>query len=110
MGESILHEGDPNNSFFILASGVVKVTREGFLLEQLHKGECFGEMKRFPGGNLIRTTTVSAETDVILIEINLDVLAKASVECRFQFDDAFLYVLLKRLEVANTRISRLLRK
>jgi hypothetical protein len=53
---------------------------------------------------------VSAETDVILIEIKLDVLAKASVECRFQFDDAFLYVLLKRLDMANTRISRLLSK
>jgi serine/threonine protein kinase len=109
-GESILQEGDPNSSFFVLASGVLKVTRAGIVLDLLHKGDCFGEMKRFPEGNLLRTTTVSAETDVILIEINLDVLAKASVECRFQFDDAFLYVLLKRLEVANTRISRLLSK
>jgi len=109
-GECILHEGDRNSSFFILASGVLKVTRQGYVLDLLHKGDCFGEMKRFPEGNLLRTTTVLAETDVILIEINLDVLAKASVECRFQFDDAFLYVLLKRLDMANTRISKLLSK
>jgi len=109
-GECILQEGDQNSSFFILVSGVLKVTREGSVLDLLHRGDCFGEMKRFPESNLLRNTTVLAETDVILIEINLDVLAKASVECRFQFDDAFLYVLLNRLDVANTRISRLLSK
>lgn len=109
-GECILQEGDLNSSFFILAGGVLKVTRQGSVLDLLHRGNCFGEMKRFPEGNLLRTTTVLAETDATLIEINLDVLAKASVECRFQFDDAFLYVLLKRLDVANTRISRLLSK
>jgi serine/threonine protein kinase len=109
-GECILQEGDPNSSFFILASGVLKVTRDNVMLDLLHRGDCFGEMKRFPEASLLRTTTVSAETDVILIEIKLDVLAKASVECRFQFDDAFLYVLLKRLDMANTRISRLLSK
>jgi len=78
------------------------------VLGRLHKGECFGELKRFPDSTFIRSTAVETETDVTLIEINLEALARASVECRFQFDDSFLYVLLKRLDVANTRISKLL--
>ena len=55
-----------------------------------------------------RTTDVAAETDVTLIEINPDVLEKASSGCRFQIDDAFLRLLVKRLDVANTRVSHLL--
>ncbi len=108
--ECILQEGKQCREFFILASGELKVTRQGNVLDTLHRGDCFGEMKHFPDINLLRTTGVVAETDATLIEINLDVLAKASVECRFQFDDAFLYILLKHLDKANTRISSLLSK
>jgi len=108
--EYILHEGDQGREFFILASGKVKVIKQDCVLDTLHEGDCFGEMKRLPDSHFLRTTAVLAETDVTLIGINLDVLAKASVECRFQFDDAFLYILLKRLDEANTRISNLLGK
>ena len=107
-GECILHEGDQGRDFFILAGGELKVMKQGRELDTLHKGDCFGEMKRFPDSNFSRTTAVLAETDATLIGVNLDVLAKASVECRFQFDDAFLHILLKRLDEANTRISDLL--
>lgn len=107
-GECILRENDKECAFFIIASGTVKVTKRGSELNRLHKGDCFGEMKRFPDLGYLRATSVYAETDVALIEINLDVLAQASIECRFQFDDAFLYILLKRLDAAHTRISSLL--
>jgi serine/threonine protein kinase len=109
-GEYILHEGNQCRTLFILASGELKVMRQGNVLDTLYRGDCFGEMKHFPDSNFLRTTGVVAKTDATLIEINLDVLAKASVECRFQFDDAFLYILLKRLDKANTRISSLLSK
>ena len=109
-GEHILHEGNSCREFYILASGEVKVMQQGNELDILYKGDCFGEMKHFPDINLLRTTGVVAETDATLIEINPDVLAKASVECRFQFDDAFLYILLKHLDKANMRISSLLHK
>lgn len=107
-GEYILHEGEQGRELFIVADGELKVMKQGCVLDTLHKGDCFGEMKRFPDSHFSRTTSVLAETDVTLIAINLEVLAKASVECRFQFDDAFLYILLKRLDDANTRISGLL--
>lgn len=107
-GECILREGDRDCAFFILASGIVQVVKQGRELSKLQKGDCFGEIKRFADSNYHRATSVFAETDVVLIEIDLDVLAKASVECRFQFDDAFLHILLKHLDEANTRISSLL--
>lgn len=107
-GERILREGDRDCAFFILASGMAKVTKQGHALNMLQKGDCFGEMKRFPDSNYLRATSVFAGTDSTLIEINLDVLAKASMECRLQFDGAFLFILLKRLDAANTRISSLL--
>lgn len=107
-GECILEEGSRDVDFFIIASGMVKVTRQGYMLSTLRNGDCFGEMKRYPGSNYLRATSIYAQTDVILIKISLDMLSKASVECRFQFDDAFLYILLKRLDEANTRISSLL--
>jgi len=58
--------------------------------------------------DFIRTTDVLADSDVTLIGINPDVLERATTGCRFQIDDAFLRLLVKRLDVANTRISHLL--
>lgn len=107
-GELILHEGDRGRDFFILGQGSVKVLKNGLLLSTLNKGDCFGEMAHLSERDFIRTTDVVADSDVTLIGINPDVLERASTECRFQIDDAFLRLLVKRLDVANTRISHLL--
>ncbi len=107
-GVSILNAGDTGNTFFILADGVAKVLRNGNLVDFLHKGDCFGEIKRLPESDYLRTTGIEAGTDCILFEVDLDVLEKASLECRYQFNEAFLHILLKRLNSANARISKLL--
>jgi hypothetical protein len=107
-GTSILKEGDFGNAFFILTAGIAKVLKSGRIVSFLHKGDCFGEIKRLPNSAYLRTTGVEAGTDCVLFEIDLDVLAKTSLACRFQFDEAFLHLLLKRLDSANTRISKLL--
>jgi serine/threonine protein kinase len=107
-GELILHEGDKGREFFILGNGVVKVLKRGLLLSVLNKGDCFGEMAHLSERDFTRTTDVVADSDVTLIGINPDVLERATTGCRFQIDDAFLRLLVKRLDVANTRISHLL--
>lgn len=107
-GERILHEGDKGREFFILGQGSVKVLKQGLLLSVLNKGDCFGEMAHLSERDFIRTTDVVADSDVTLIGINPDVLERATTGCRFQIDDAFLRLLVKRLDVANTRISHLL--
>ncbi len=106
--ESILSEGEEGQALFVLALGTVKVLKQGRLLSLLHKGDCFGEMAHLSEREFLRTTDVVTKTDVTLIEINPDVLEKASAGVRYQFSDAFLRMLAKRLAVANTRISHLL--
>ena len=107
-GESILHEGELGREFFILGQGSVRVVKRGLLLSVLVKGNCFGEMAHLSERDFTRTTDVVADSDVTLIGINPDALARATAGCRFQIDDAFLRLLVKRLDVANTRISHLL--
>lgn len=107
-GQKILHEGDECFTFFIIAAGEMNITRQGYVLDTLQQGDCFGEMKNYADRHVLRTTGVEAASEATLIGIDLAALALASVECRFQLDDAFLYILLSRLNKANVRIARLL--
>lgn len=104
----IISEGELGQKFYIVANGSVRVVKQARLISLLHKGDCFGEMAHLSGEDAKRSTDVFAKTDVKLIEIDPEVLALASANCRFQFSEAFLSMLVKRLAVANTRISRLL--
>lgn len=106
--ERIINEGQEGKTFYVIAAGTAKVLKQGRLLSLLHKGDCFGEMAHLTEHEFKRTTDVVAKTDVTLIGIEPDVLERASSSCRFKFSDAFLRMLVKRLAVANTRISHLL--
>lgn len=107
-GTHLIREGESGSSFFILASGEVKVTKAGRLLNVLGAGECFGEMSYLGTGDFQRSASVAAHTDITLIEIGDDALAKSSESCRNRFNAAFLRLLVERLQAANIRISRLL--
>ena len=107
-GEYILREDESGTSFFVIGQGSVRVAKQGRLLSLLHQGDCFGEMAHLLERDSRRSTDVIAKSDVVLIEISPDVLKRASPGCRLQFGDAFLRMLVKRLSVANTRISHLL--
>ena len=86
----------------------MRVLKQGRLLSLLHEGDCFGEMAHLAGKEARRTTDVISKTDVALIEIDPEALSHASANCRYQFSEAFLEILVRRLSMANTRISRLL--
>ena len=106
--ESIVHEGEEGVNFFIIANGSVRVVKQGRLLSLLHEGDCFGEMAHLSGKDARRSTDVITKTDVTLIEIDPEVLTRASANCRYHFSEAFLGMLVRRLSMANTRISHLL--
>jgi serine/threonine protein kinase len=106
--ESIVQEGEEGVNFFIIASGSVRVVKQGRLLSLLHQGDCFGEMAHLSGKDAHRSTDVISKTDVTVIEIDPEVLTRASANCRYHFSEAFLGMLVKRLSMANTRISHLL--
>ena len=86
----------------------MRVSKQGRLLSLLQRGDCFGEMAHLLDRDFKRSTDVIAKSDVVLIEINPEVLKHATSGCRLQFGDAFLRMLVKRLSVANTRVSHLL--
>ena len=106
--EYILRDGESGSVFYILAQGTVRVIKHGRLLSLLHRGDCFGEMAHLSEREFKRSTDVIAKSDTVLIGINPDVLVRATTGCRFQFGDAFLRMLVKRLAVANKRLSHLL--
>ncbi len=107
-GQAIISEGDTGTSFFVLASGEVKVTKQDKLLNVLTAGECFGEMSYIGSRSLPRTASVTAVGNVTVIEVGADVLSHATETCAHAFESAFLELLVSRLEAANTRVSSLL--
>ncbi|HZZ53247.1 MAG TPA: cyclic nucleotide-binding domain-containing protein, partial [Trebonia sp.] len=59
-GTAVITEGEPGESFFIIADGQAEVSQEGMELRQLGPGDSFGEialLRRIP-----RTATVIAVT------------------------------------------------
>ena len=107
-GKELIKEGDVGKSFFILAAGEVKITKQGKLLNVLRAGDCFGEMAYLGKKQFQRTASVHSSTDITLIEIKSEALTQASELCRHNFNGAFLEILVDRLSMANTRLSQLL--
>jgi CRP/FNR family transcriptional regulator, cyclic AMP receptor protein len=64
-GHSIVREGDPGDSFYVVLTGHAKVTMNGRFLRRLIPGDYFGEIALIDGGP--RTATVASETPVTLL-------------------------------------------
>ena len=107
-GHVLIKEGDVGKSFFVLAAGEVKITKQDKLLNVLRAGDCFGEMAHLVKKQFKRTASVTSSTDITVIEIKSQALARASELCRHHFNGAFLEMLVDRLSMANTRLSQLL--
>lgn len=102
----VIDEGAPGQSFFFLAQGEVKVTRQGRLLNLISAGECFGEMGYIRGGDLPRQATVEAMTDIVVAEFEGAALERMSEGCQLHFTRALVRNLVDRLALANSRLSR----
>ena len=105
---ALIHENDIGSSFFILIAGEVKVMKQDRLLNVLKAGECFGEMAYLGKQKFQRSASVVALSEIAVIEIRAETLAKASDRCRHHFHGAFLELLVDRLAMANMRLSQLL--
>ncbi len=104
----LIQEGDIGSSFFILVAGEVKVVKQERLLNVLKAGECFGEMAYLGKQKFQRSASVVSLSEIAVIEIQAETLAKASELCRHHFHGAFLELLVDRLAMANMRLSQLL--
>jgi len=78
-GEAVVREGEVGDSFFVVASGTLRVEKRGeagdkVALARLGEGTFFGEMALLSGAP--RAASVIAETDSELLEVRADVLEK----------------------------------
>ena len=78
-GQVVIREGDPGDSFFVVAEGQVEVARfndqgQQVRLARLSDGAFFGEMALLQSGP--RTATVTAVTDAQILEISRDAVEK----------------------------------
>ncbi|MGQ0547272.1 MAG: serine/threonine-protein kinase [Betaproteobacteria bacterium] len=105
-GRTIVKENARGASFFFLAQGEGKVTRQGRLLNMVNAGECFGEMAWITGGEQPRHATVESSTDMLLAEFEPAALDKMSLGAQLQLTRALVRNVSDRLALANTRITR----
>jgi len=104
-GTVIMREGDHGDSFYLLLSGEVSVTLSGTQLNTIKPGGCFGEILYFTDRVERRTTTITANGEVTVIEIKATALRAATDACQVGFNKAFMRVLIERLMQANMRLA-----
>ena len=106
-GQSILHEGEMDHSFYIVLSGVVIIEKDGSVVNLLQEGDCFGEMGFLTRAR--RTASAIARTDVSLMKVNDSTIDRAAEGTQLRFHKAFVRALIDRLVDATTIISQLRR-
>ena len=104
-GTVLIKEGDAGDSFFVLAGGYVKVTRENHKLSVLAAGDCVGEMAYLARHDGERSASVTTTSDCVVMKIRAQELHNASATCRQLFDQQFLHVLVERLQAANQQLA-----
>ena len=102
----VIRENDAGQSFFFLAEGQVKVTKQGRLLNMIDKKEFFGEMAYIRGGELPRHATIESMNQLLLAEFDPEALARMTIGAQLQLTRTLVRNLVDRLELANTRVGR----
>jgi hypothetical protein len=105
-GSVIIREGDEGDSFYLLVKGAVRVTLEAKELATIEPGGCFGEMVYFAKTNARRTTTITAASEVTIIEIRAGALRAATDACQAGFNKAVTRVLIQRLNHTNRLLAQ----
>ena len=105
-GRKVLREEEPGRSFFFLARGQAKVTKQGRLLNLIQEGECFGEMAFIRGGEEPREATVEIMTEAVVAEFEPEVVEGLSHAAQLHLTRALVRNAVERLALANLRLAR----
>jgi serine/threonine protein kinase len=103
----LMREDEMGDAFYIIIGGSVSVTKNGRLLNLIRSDDCFGEMAYISGRVVARSATVTAGTEVTVLKILPQQLAKLSDHCQLHFNQAFLRVMADRLRMADDRFAKL---
>lgn len=94
-GESVIREGNLEESFFILATGDVEVVVGGRIIGTLSAGDCVGEIGYL--AQMRRSANITSRTDVTAIRIDGALVDWASIPVQMRFNKAFQKTLVERL-------------
>lgn len=106
-GAPIVKEGEPSASLYFIISGQATVSKQGNEVSRLNNGDCFGEVAYLENARQVRLATVSALTDIKLVEIEESALLQASSNFQAGFAKAFMNLMVVRLGAAYQQISQL---
>ena len=102
---SLIREGETGDNFYFLTEGEVDVTLFGKLLATVQPGRCFGELLYFANSAQRRTTTVTARSQITVMEVKADAMRAATDACQSAFNKACMRVLIERLVYSNQRLA-----
>lgn len=106
-GESIITEGDVMRSFYVILFGSAAVFVKSRKVGTLISGECLGEGAFFAQENQMRSATVAAEGELILLEITQNDIDRMEGLTRLYLNKALLLAMFKKLQAANNKIKAL---
>jgi len=102
-GESIISEGEIDDTFYIIVTGDVGVRKGGHEVGGLTQGDCFGEMGYITKTK--RTASIVAAKPVTVMKVNATLMEQASVNCQLRFHKVFLRTLIDRLSRTTELLS-----
>jgi len=105
-GTTLIREGETGDDFYFLADGEVDVSLAGKAIASVQPGGCFGEILYFSDRIHLRTTTITARTEITAIEIKAEAIRAATDACQAAFNKACMRVLIERLVHSNQRLAQ----
>ena len=103
-GEELIREDTPDEHLYVIASGLLKVTRRGKLLNAVSPGECVGEMAYARRDGRPRSATVTAVEPSWAMRLRAPDVDALSESCRARFNEAFLSIMAERLTMLGGRL------
>jgi serine/threonine protein kinase len=93
--DHIVVEGEMDDCFVLLVSGVAEVRRKGKAVGILREGDCFGEAAVMGGTK--STVTILARSAVTVLRVSATLLDQGSMPCQLKFHKVFLRSMIERL-------------
>jgi serine/threonine protein kinase len=103
-GEDLIREETIDEHMYVIATGLLKVTRRGKLLNAVSPGECVGEMAYARRDGRPRSATVTAVEPTWAMRLRVEDLESLSDSCRARFNEAFLAIMAERLAMLGERL------
>jgi hypothetical protein len=103
-GEDLIREDTTDEHMYVIATGLLKVTRRGKLLNAVSPGECVGEMAYARRDGRPRSATVTAVEPTWAMRLRVEDLETLSDSSRARFNEAFLAIMAERLAMLGDRL------